>query len=69
MEKSINLSELFGSGLDVQNSNGTVNAQAIYSGEIVCAHPNVLKFGQILLLLVVPLTTVGGIAINKFARQ
>lgn len=33
-------------GLDVQNSNGTVNAQAIYSGEIVCAHPNVLKFGQ-----------------------
>ena len=33
-------------GLDVQGSNGTVNAQAIYSGEIVCAHPNVLKFGQ-----------------------
>ena len=33
-------------GLEVQNSNGTVNAQAIYSGEIVCAHPNVLKFGQ-----------------------
>ena len=33
-------------GLDVQNSNGTVDAQAIYSGEIVCAHPNVLKFGQ-----------------------
>lgn len=33
-------------GLDVQNSNGTVNAQAIYSGEIVCAHPKVLKFGQ-----------------------
>ena len=33
-------------GLDVQNSNGTVNAQAIYSGEIVCAHPSVLKFGQ-----------------------
>lgn len=33
-------------GLDVQNSNGTVNAQAIYSGELVCAHPNVLKFGQ-----------------------
>lgn len=50
-------------GLDVQNSNGTVNAQAIYSGEIVCAHPKVLKF------LVVPLTTVGGIVINKFVRQ
>jgi hypothetical protein len=33
-------------GLDVQNSNGTVNAQAIYSGEIVCANPNVIKFGQ-----------------------
>ena len=33
-------------GLDVQSSNGTVNAQAIYSGELVCAHPNVLKFGQ-----------------------
>ena len=30
----------------MQGSNGTVNAQAIYSGEIVCAHPNVLKFGQ-----------------------
>lgn len=33
-------------GLDVQNANGTVNAQAIYSGEIVCANPYVLKFGQ-----------------------
>lgn len=33
-------------GLDVQNSNGVVNSWAIYSGEIVCAHPNVLKFGQ-----------------------
>ncbi len=41
-----NLSELFGNRFDVQGSNGTVNAQAIYSGEIVCAHPNVLKFGQ-----------------------
>ncbi len=33
-------------GLDVRNSNGTVNAQAIYSGELVCAHPDVLKYGQ-----------------------
>ena len=33
-------------GLDVQNSNGVVNSWAIYSGEIVCAHPNVLKFSQ-----------------------
>lgn len=46
MEKSIKPVRTIRSRFDVQNSNGTVNAQAIYSGEIVCAHPKVLKFGQ-----------------------
>lgn len=33
-------------GLDVQNGGGFYNSWAILSGELVCAHPNVLKFGQ-----------------------
>lgn len=33
-------------GLDVQNEGGFYNSWAILSGELVCAHPNVLKYGQ-----------------------
>ena len=33
-------------GLDVQNGGGFYNSWAILSGELVCSHPNVLKFGQ-----------------------
>lgn len=33
-------------GLDIQNGGGFYNSWAILSGELVCAHPNVLKFGQ-----------------------
>jgi hypothetical protein len=34
------------SGLDVQSEGGFYNSWAILSGELVCAHPNVLKYGQ-----------------------
>lgn len=33
-------------GLDVQSEGGFYNSWAILSGELVCAHPNVLKYGQ-----------------------
>lgn len=33
-------------GLDVQNEGGFYGSWAILSGELVCAHPNVLKYGQ-----------------------
>lgn len=33
-------------GLAVSNAGGFYNSWAILSGELVCAHPNVLKYGQ-----------------------
>lgn len=33
-------------GLDAQTNNGFYNIWATLSGELVCAHPNVLKYGQ-----------------------
>lgn len=33
-------------GVDVGYGGGTVNSWAILSGELVCAHPNVLKYGK-----------------------
>lgn len=33
-------------GFDIQSQGGFYNSWAILSGELVCAHPNVLKYGQ-----------------------
>lgn len=33
-------------GYNVADGGGTVNVEAIYSGELVCAHSSVLKYGQ-----------------------